>query len=508
MMDMLENYFKEILDRFEDEKTKPFKGNDLVLKIRNELSKEVSNCLDNTFTVMGHCGLNSWPKSPWVTIIDKSFDSAQEALILQYDFDTQKRQLHFSLILRLKDVSEYTSLKDFLIGNINNTTLNDFTLDENDTSGVILSKKYAYNQINDATLKVDLERIIPAYRYLSRDFEIFINEDDYVMYDMALDDSSYMEEKECLKCDSAVIPSKAIKKSVSDISVEYPKYDKYENNINDPEELFSDEAINLIIKCDITEDDYKEILQGITNNSGYLLSDIIKDNNIDLDELKIKERILLYAKSFTKTQYKSIGKLLGSYSFNEIKIDDRLPTPLIITSIIHELSHFLLEKILKEVMMKILNTNDTPLISSYVKILLEDNDLNYLLDEFCAHTVEGRFALYGFQDYASFKYKLDEISHLYSKEDIDYVLILANSFAYDIKDILEEYIGEDLREEIKDEFLYLNDSPDYEPLDLEIESRLEGDDFTDALALILTSGIGEAISQKDKLSRYMERFEA
>ena len=148
-------------------------------------------------------------------------------------------------------------------------------------------------------------------------------------------------------------------------------------------------------------------------------------------------------------------------------------------------------------MMKILNTNDTPLISSYVKILLEDNDLNYLLDEYCAHTVEGRFALYGFQDYSSFKYKLDEISHLYSKEDIDYALILAN-----------EYIDEDLRDEIKDEFLKLNDRPNYEPLDLEIESRLEGDDFRDALSMILTSGIGEALSQKDKLSRYMDRFES
>lgn len=130
------------------------------------------------------------------------------------------------------------------------------------------------------------------------------------------------------------------------------------------------------------------------------------------------------------------------------------------------------------------------------------------MDEYCAHTVEGRFALYGFQDYSSFKYKLDEISHLYSKEDIDYALILANTFAYDIKDIMEEYIDEDLREEIKDEFLKLNDRPNYEPLDFEIESRLESDDFRDALSVILTSGIGEALSQKDKLSRYMDRFES
>ncbi len=508
-MDMLEDYFKEILDRFEDEKTKPFKGNELVLKIRNDLSKEVSNCLDNTFTVRAHCGLNSWPESPWVTIIDKSFDSTQEALILQYNFDTLKRHVSFSLILRLKDVSEYIPLKNFLIINIDNGNLNDFTVDENDTSSVILSKNYTYNQINDDVLKGDLERIIPTYRHLSYCFKSFGEEDDMVLCDMAFDDYSYIDDDayfDNVKCDQSVILQKVMKKSIADISVEYLKESKYENNINSPQELLTDEAINLIIRCDITQDDYSEILMDIRKNSQNLMLKILNDNDLDLNELKIKDKILLYSKSFTKTEYKSVGKLLGSYSFNEIRIDDRLPTPLIITSIIHELSHFLLEKILKEVMMKILNTNDTPLISSYVKILLEDNDLNYLLDEFSAHTVEGRFALYGYQDYASFKYKLDEISHLYSKEDIDYALILANTFAYDIKDILEEYIDEDLREEIKDEFLRLNDRPQYEQLDFEIESRLSDNDFTDALALILTSGIGEAINQKDKLSRYMERF--
>lgn len=156
--------------------------------------------------------------------------------------------------------------------------------------------------------------------------------------------------------------------------------------------------------------------------------------------------------------------------------------------------------------MKILDTNDTPLISGFVKILLEE-DLNYLLDEYCAHTVEGRFALFGFQDYSSFNYKLDEISKHYSKDDVDYALLAANSFAYDIKEILEGFINESLREEIKREFLYLPDRPDYKPLDLEIESRLEGDDFIEAVALILTSGIGETLNNPEKLERYMAKYD-
>ena len=156
--------------------------------------------------------------------------------------------------------------------------------------------------------------------------------------------------------------------------------------------------------------------------------------------------------------------------------------------------------------MKVLDTNNTPLISSYIKILLEDNDLNYLLDEFCAHTVEGRFALYGYQDYSSFKYKMDEISHLYSEDDLDYVLILANTFAYDIKSILENFIDEKLRDDIKKEFLNLRDQPKYEPLDLEIESKIENEYFIKSLALLLASGVGEAVNQIDKLERYMYKF--
>lgn len=72
-------------------------------------------------------------------------------------------------------------------------------------------------------------------------------------------------------------------------------------------------------------------------------------------------------------------------------------------------------------------------------------------------------------------------------------------FVYDIKDILEDFIDEKLREDIKEEFLKFNDQPKYEPLDFEIESKIENDYFIESLALILTSGIVEAINQRDKI---------
>ena len=252
--------------------------------------------------------------------------------------------------------------------------------------------------------------------------------------------------------------------------------------------------------------DYRNIIDSIKEEYSYNLISMIKKHNLDMGELDAKDRILLLSKSFADTKYKSIGRLLGSYSFNKIRIDDRLPDALIITSIIHELSHCILERILKEVLMKMLETNDTPLISAFVKILLEDNDLNYILDEFCAHTVEGRFALYGYQDYSSFNYKRDEISGKYSKYDMDYALVVANSFAYDIKDILEAYIDDDLRDEIKSEFFSLSSPPDYRPLDMEIESRFTGSDFIEAISIVLISGFAESLNNMDKVKRYMDVY--
>lgn len=482
---MLDDFFKEILDKYEKEKEKPFKNNELVYKIRNDLPKEVSKFLNDEFTVKAACGVNSWPESPWVTIIMNDFDSAQEALVLQYNFDIKNLQVSLSIILRPKDIDESTSINDLLIKELNDINLNDFTIDENDIQNTILSKKYIYNQINNDVLKNDLDFIVPIYKDLSNHV---------ISYRLGENQSK------------PKISKKENTFSINDINIEYKIHKTYKNNLTNPNDLFTDETINQIINCEMTVYDYEKIINSLKETSKTNLSKIIGDYSLDLDELSVKDKVLLYSKSFVPTEYKSVGRLLGSYSFKKIQIDDRLANPLIITSIIHELSHFLLEKILKEVLMRMLSTNDTPLISSYVKIILEDNDLNYLLDEFCAHTVEGRFALYGYQDYSSFNYKLDEISHLYSKEDIDYSLVLANTFAYDIKDIMEDFIDEKLRDDIKEEFLNLNDQPKYEPLDFEIESKIENEYFIKSLAILLAGSVGDAVNQKDKLERYMNKF--
>ena len=475
---MLADDFKEILANYSKEKTKKFKDNPLVLKIRNQLPVNISKILDDSFTVKGACGVNSWPESPWLTIVHNSFDSPHEALIIQYTFDIENKTVLLSVVPRVKNNKDYDSIKRKLVNYMKMHPLDGFD------STPILSKTYQFSELNDFRLKKDLNSLTSTYIQLCNIFN------------------------SCLSANQNEITVKqGIMQTarISDVSSLSMNENQYENDINKIAELFSKENIEKIIKTDISIDDYELILNNIKLNSYTALSQLIKSNDISLEELSIKDRILLYSKSFVATEYKSVGQLLGSYSFNKILIDDRLANPLIITSIIHELSHYLLEKILKEILMKILNSNDTPLISSFVKITLE-NDLNYLVDEYCAHSVEGRFALYGYQDYSSFEFKLNEIADRYSNEDIEYALVIANTFAYSIKELLEDFINEDLREEIKEEFLKLNEQPNYNTLSRETELKLENEDFIDAIAIVLSSGIGESLNQDEKLLRYVDKY--
>ena len=502
---MLAKEFRKILDDYPIERCNDFKSSDFSKNFAENLCKEFN--ISNDYVIRPSCGQSAWAENPWITIIHKSFDTYQESLQIEYKLDCENREVSLSIIPRLESYEEYTSLKAKLINSLHSIDLNDFSINNDDASYSILDKKYGYNQLNDSLIDSDLDFILSIYDRLLIHFKNFVKIQNGEAKTFCMKDFDALEKEFSAKLElNEEVFSSAPLFSVTDITATYPKDDRYANSLNAPEKLFTDGNIDKIIRCDIKIEDYTSILEDIKNTSHYVLINMMKKHCIDLKYLEIRDKILLFAKSFTNVEYKSVGRLMGSYAFNQIKIDDRLSNPLMITSIIHELSHFILERILKEILMKILDTNDTPLISGFVKILLEE-DLNYLLDEYCAHTVEGRFALFGFQDYSSFNYKLDEISKHYSKDDIDYALLAANSFAYDIKEILEGFINESLREEIKREFLYLPDRPDYKPLDLEIESRLEGDDFIEAIALILTSGIGETLNNPEKLERYMARFE-
>lgn len=514
---MIADCFKYILNAYADEKSNDFKSSEFARRLSERIPNELSKIIaDNNYSVKTFFGQYVWADCPTVTLTHKMFKSAQEALVMEFLFDAENESVTLSLIPRLKNVEDYRSLKEKL--NLYLDSLDTGSFMRSNDSYSILFKRYARNELTEDTIKKDLKRLTEIHDslkgvFLNYLFEIdgivFENKVFYCRGEFSSDEALTDLEDADANMDYDVIEELSIIPEpvrITAIEVEYPRKMRYANSITSPDELFTDETIEIIARCDFSPDDYMVILTDIKKSSQKLIKELTETYEIDINSLKTRDKVLLFSKSFVKTGYKSVGRRLGSYAFNEILVDDRLSNPLIITSIIHELSHFMLEKILKEILMTILKTDDTPLISSYIKIMMEDNDLNYLLDEFCAHCVEGRFALYGFQDYSSFKYKLNEISDAYSQDDIDYALIIANTFAYDIKDIFEGFIDEDLREDIKDEFLSIRDNPNYSELDFEIEERLDENHFSEAISILLLSGIGECLARPDKLERYMAKY--
>ena len=152
--------------------------------------------------------------------------------------------------------------------------------------------------------------------------------------------------------------------------------------------------------------------------------------------------------------------------------------------------------------MMILDTDKTDAIEAFVcEILLKD--FNYLVDEYCAHTVEGRFAVLGYQNYGSFNVKADSYPRD-AELSIDYACRFGNTFSKGIISILESYINEDLREDIKEEFKKTNEQPNYEGLKYETTSCLDNEDITRAINIMINYGIQNC--NVDKLEIYTEKF--
>lgn len=248
--------------------------------------------------------------------------------------------------------------------------------------------------------------------------------------------------------------------------------------------------------------DYEFILSKIKSTYQKILSEIIETYSIDINMLSTYDKILLLAKSFVKVKYKHGGGDSGNFAYNEINIDDRQKPYLKITAIIHELSHFILAEIFEQALMLVLDTDKTDAIEAFVcEILLKK--FNYLVDEYCAHTVEGRYAVFGYQNYGSF---ISQLNDYPNDEELtpDYARIFGNTFARDIIDIIGSFINEKMRKEIHNEFNLINEPPNYEPLKYETREYLDNENISRAMNIMINYGINHC--NVDNLEAYVLKF--
>ena len=87
------------------------------------------------------------------------------------------------------------------------------------------------------------------------------------------------------------------------------------------------------------------------------------------------------------------------------------------------------------------------------------------MNEYCAHTVEGRFIPYGYQNYGSFNELVKETN--LDNESINTMMMFGNNFANEIIVYLEKYIDEGLRQEIKLQYKMDLKSPNYDSIYIE-----------------------------------------
>ena len=276
-----------------------------------------------------------------------------------------------------------------------------------------------------------------------------------------------------------------------------------ENDYDDFEGLLSGENLLKIKEFDFEIKDFYHIIYNIKSQAFKNFDELVKANEIDFDSLDILDKIFLFTKSFVKVKYKSFGEQLGYFEDGTIYVDDRQTKSLQITTLIHELSHFLIQEILIHIICKVLGATKNSFIEALASFILSYSSFTRLIDEYSAHSVEGRFTIFGYQDYSSYRQIEKSLQGEMSENEIEITKSIGNTFAVNIKKILESLIDRNLREDIKKQFLKdALDEPDFNALRMENCQILNDEGFVKALWLILNEGCEVAGSNIDELKKF------
>ena len=230
--------------------------------------------------------------------------------------------------------------------------------------------------------------------------------------------------------------------------------------IDDFDMLFNEYNENLLKNAEITNEQYNEILKNIFSRASY----------IEFYGNSARDKVLRLASIFTECRPKSRGYERGFiFLGNCIYYDDRLDDSVQIATIIHELAHYLLFNIIENLLCRIFRVESSTTLQSFVWFFLTLPEFK-IMNEYCAHTVEGRFIPYGYQNYGSFNDLIKQSN--YDKGSLEDMVVFGNTFANEIIIYLEKYIDEDLREEIKLQYKKDLRNPSYDSIHIETNDSL------------------------------------
>ena len=226
--------------------------------------------------------------------------------------------------------------------------------------------------------------------------------------------------------------------------------------INDFDDLFTDFNLNLLANAEISDEEYNEMLREIFLRAEY----------VGIEGDSIRDKILNFAGIFTHCYPKSRGYERGFiFLGNGIYYDDRMDDSVQISTIIHELAHYLLFHIIETLLCRIFSVNTSTTLQSFAWYFLTSSYDLQIMNEYCAHTVEGRFIPYGYQNYGSFNVLVEKANM--DSESIETMKKFGNTFANELIVYLEKYIDDELREEIKMQYKIDMKTPNFDSILLE-----------------------------------------
>lgn len=265
-------------------------------------------------------------------------------------------------------------------------------------------------------------------------------------------------------------------------------------------ELFVDKNKKAIDQ--ITIECYNTVITNIIKMGHAYLDKTIWENNINVSQLSVLDKIELLTQAYAKLSYKSSGANLGYYAYNSITVDDRLYDSQKIATLIHELSHHIFSEIIEEMLMYVWQCNKSNELEAFAWFTIMGSPFVILLNEYCAHTCEGRFIPHGYQNYGSFNNILSkEFNPQKDHDQVDLALVFGNTIARDIIGILEEFIGPELREEIKQQFKEDMFPPRYDQIIQETDAVMSDDAKIQLITDIINSGY--LASQNSKMHGHL-----
>lgn len=174
--------FKEIFDRFEEEKLKEFKGNELASKMRNEFNihfnQFVSNLVSSYYDYICKIspGVGKWISSPWADIrTNQASTSFQDGFYIYSSFDLSNKKMEFGLIQGREKVPLDKRLKrwEFLEEKMVQKFPDTFYNLESGEDYIII-ETLDYDNLTEENIGNIYKKLINIYEELIHDFREFI----------------------------------------------------------------------------------------------------------------------------------------------------------------------------------------------------------------------------------------------------------------------------------------------------------------------------------------------